>query len=170
MIPPAKASCTFSLGKSLSGVLEAAASETMIGDREARSKINSKIAQTIRMHIATTAPNLSSLKPFVSQASDPANLTKRRIPHAIENKNKIKSKNIPISFGNQAHLTQISRSHYIALRRTFLLSLYFGFFLDPLLKTLAKLRLLTSKVGLGWLDRPITRTFDEQKHSRIAGS
>ena len=53
------------------------------------------------MHIATTAPNLSSLKPFVSQASDPVSLTKMRTPHATENKNKIKSKNMPISFGNQ---------------------------------------------------------------------
>ena len=81
----------YSPSKFWSGSIGVAAKETTMAGKKLRSKINSTIAKTIKIHVAMTAPILSSLKPLASQVPAPVSLRKRRAPHATENRNRIKN-------------------------------------------------------------------------------
>jgi len=119
-------SCVFSAGRSFAASAKAAASEAGIRGRRTYNKASNKMEQMPRKHVMTTAPNLSSLRPFASQSSVPASLIKRNTPHVAESKNR--AINITVSINSKARFGLYSDVEWPPSRRYFRPSLNFGCF------------------------------------------
>jgi hypothetical protein len=138
-------SCISSPVPSLSVPARAAVRDAGMRGRKTYNKVSSMIAQAPRKHATRTALILSSLKPFVSQASELASLTKRRAPHTTESKSKTAS--IAISVRIKTHLKMLLNGLLSQRLCSYNFGCFSAFLKDYLPKIFEKPETLTARFG-----------------------